>query len=787
MGEPAETNTNSAAGASSDAACALSDAGASPRPPGDEAIAPGKSADADSRLKLLDATAGPLEIMVRGITCNGCCRRIETSVAALPGVLESHLNYTTHLLTVRLDPATADQEDVLEALTALGFEGLVRPKDRPVRSDYQARRGLLIRFAVSAALMMQIMALTMALYFGDALGIEPEFERLFTFAAAGLTLPVLVVGSSVFFRGALASLRGHRISMDVTVSLAILVAFGASIAALVGLTEHIYFDAVAMFTVFLLGARFVEADQRVRAIDTLERLIFEHPVVAHREQAGDTRESLLLEDVPADALKPGDRVRVREGEVLPADGRVIEGEASIDESLLTGESEPVHKSPGAAVIGGTLNMQGSLRVEVVRGVADGTFARVRQAAEALQAERPPIRQWADRIAGWFLGGILIIAAVMLTVGVMNGTPGWIERVVAVLIVTCPCALSLATPAALTSTAVALSRRGIIVRRLSALEFLTRATHVAFDKTGTLTTGHLSLVEVNLSPAAMSAGLDREWVLNVAAGLEQGASHPVARAISGAATCPVRAAFVELHPGLGVSGTVAGRRLRLGSGAWIGSESGGKGVRVLLAEGDTVLADLAFADPIRAASPEVVSSLRNQGIAALIISGDRRENAEDVATAVGIAQVAGGVSPTGKAEALARMTAGAGVSPVVVAVGDGVNDAPMFGCADVSVALGGHAALASEVADLTITGAQLERLPELFAIARRMRRVLTQNFSWAIGYNVLAVPAAAMGWVPPWLAAVGMTASSMLVTLNAARIPRGVKMQHETPMADAGVR
>lgn len=713
-----------------------------------------------------------LEIMVRGITCNGCCRRIETAIGALPGVIEGHLNYTTHLLTVRLDAAITESDAVLGALARLGFEGLVRPKDRPLRRDHGERRGLLIRFSVSAALMMQIMALTMALYFGDALGIDPEFERLFTWVAAALTLPVMAVGSSVFFRGAIASLAGRRISMDVTVSLAILVAFTASVAALFGLTAHIYFDAVAMFTVFLLGARFVEADQRVHAIDTLERLIFEHPVVAHRERREDGDASAALEDVPAEALKPGDWVRVREGEVLPADGRVLEGEASVDESLLTGESQPVHKSPGAAVIGGTLNMQGSLRVEVARTVVDGTFARVRQAAESLQAERPPIRQWADRIAGWFLGGILVIAGTMVGVGLVGGNPDWIERVVSVLIVTCPCALSLATPAALTSTAVALSRRGIIVRRLSALEFLTRATHVAFDKTGTLTTGHLSLAEVNLTPAAEDAAMDRSWVLNAAAGLEAGASHPVARAIRALAEAPLASEKVQLHPGLGVSGCVSGRHLRLGSGAWIGAGHTGTGVRVMLADGDTILAELAFHDPVREAAAEVVAGLQAQGITPLIISGDRPENAQAVARAVGITEVAAGISPTGKAERLAAMTASGHRKSVVVAVGDGVNDAPMFGSADVSVALGGHAALASEVADLTITGAQLERLPELFTLARRMRRVLLQNFTWAIAYNVLAVPAAAMGWVPPWLAAVGMTASSMLVTLNAARIPRG---------------
>lgn len=723
------------------------------------------------------------QIIVRGITCNGCCRRIETAISALPGVMDSHLNYSTHVLSVTLDAQRAAPQDVLAALQGLGFEGLVRPNDRPVRSDVRARRGLLIRFAVSAALMAQIMMLSMALYFSASLGIDPAFERLFEWGSAALTVPVLAVGSSVFFRGALASLRGRRISMDVTVSLAMLVAFFASLAALAGVTEHIYFDAVAMFTVFLLGARFVETDQRVKAVDTLERLVFEHPVTAHRERSD---EAAPLEDVAADRLHPGDRVRVREGEVLPADGVVLEGAASIDESLLTGESQPVQKGPGAAVIGGTLNLEGSLRVEVRRAVSDGTFARVRQAAEALQAERPPIRQWADRVAGWFLGVILLLAGSMAGLGQVLSWDDWLDRVIAVLIVTCPCALSLATPAALTATAVALSARGVIVRRLSALEFLTQATHVAFDKTGTLTSGRLSLAGMTLSAHAAAQGLDKTAVCNAAAALEEGANHPVAQALRLASTRPQKAHFVEMHPGLGVSGTIDGKRLRLGSHAWIdaapleplsegvGASVRAPGISVLLADDQGVLAEFSFSDPVRPESAAVVDALRAQHIEPLIISGDRQQNASAVAAEVGIARAVGGVSPTGKAECLAelvRQNGDGAAETLVVAVGDGVNDAPMFGCADVSVALGGHAALASEIADLTITGARLDRLPELFSIARRMRRVLHQNFAWAIGYNLLAVPVAAMGWVPPWLAALGMTASSMLVTLNAARIRR----------------
>lgn len=736
------------------------------------------------------------QIIVRGITCNGCCRRIEAEIGALRGVLEVNLNYTTHVLSVAIDTDEAAPRDVLQTLEALGFEGMLRPQDRPVRADQRERRGLLVRFAVSAALMVQIMMLTMALYFSASLGIEPAFEQLFEWGAAALTLPVLVVGSSVFFRGAAVSLRGGRVSMDVTVSLAMLVAFVASVSALFGLTEHIYFDALAMFTVFLLGARFIETDQRVNAIDTLERLVFEHPVTAHRECG---EQGARLEDLAADQLRPGDRVRVREGEVLPADGVVLDGTASVDESLLTGESQPVYKTAGAAVIGGTLNLQGSLRVEVRKAVCDGTFARVRKAAEALQAERPPIRQWADRVAGWFLFCILILAGLLAALGLGLSWDNWLDRVIAVLIVTCPCALSLATPAALTATAVALSARGIIVRRLAALEFLTRATHVAFDKTGTLTSGQLALVAVTLSAHARTEGRTEPAILSAAAALEEGANHPVARALRRTAPEQIKAHCVELHPGLGVSGTVDGVRLRLGSQTFISGSAcqdmqtsaadteTEAGILVLLADDRGVLAELRFSDPVRAEARSVVAALRARSMVPLIISGDRQHNADAVGAAVGIERALGGVSPTGKADCLAAiLREDAPAKPLVVAVGDGVNDAPMFGCADVSVALGGHAALASEIADLTITGARLDRLPELFAIARRMRRVLYQNFAWAIGYNLVAVPAAALGWVPPWLAALGMTASSILVTLNAARIGRtGVRSGSESERRRGG--
>jgi len=708
------------------------------------------------------------EIMVEGISCNGCCRKIEKALSDLDGLTTMNLNYTTHLLSIGWDPHVTSVDRVLKAIESLGFEPLVRPTGQRLSADHGLRRALLVKFGVSAALGMQIMTLSLALYFGDAWGIEPEFERFFEWCAFALTLPILAVGSSVFFAGAVRDLTARRIGMDVTVSLAIVLAFAASVAGLAGLAQHIYFDAVAMFTVFLLGARFIETDQRVRAIDTLERLAFEHPVVAHR-----LTETGTVEDVRASALGVGDRIVVREGEIVPADGIVRTGTASLDESLLTGESTPVPKGPRDAVIGGTLTLDGVLEVDVARTVDDGTFAMVRRAAETLQAERPPIRAFADRVAAWFLTGILTLAVALTALGLATGDPDWLTKVIAVLIVTCPCALSLATPAALTATAVALSKRGIVVRRFAALERLTAATHVAFDKTGTLTTGALELERVE----ALRDGLEPAAALDLAAGLEQGTNHPVARAFARAAARPASCTDLEVLPGRGVAGRIGDVDYRLGSLAWLepgadGHAEPARGMTIVLADSAGPVARFRFSDPLRAEAPDVVARLtREFALTPSIISGDQAPNVEGVAREAGIALTAAGVSPAGKTEALERMLTGGDekTAPVVVAVGDGVNDAPMFGRADVAVAMGGHAALASEIADMTVVGAHLERLPEVFRIARRMRRVLTQNFVWAIGYNVTAIPAAALGFVPPWLAAIGMTASSVLVTLNAARI------------------
>lgn len=705
-------------------------------------------------------------MLIEGISCNGCCRKIEAALAKVPGLASAELNYATHLLRVSWRAGDSSLAAVTGAIEALGFEALVRPAGGRLSPDHGRRRSLLVRLGVSAALAMQIMALSLALYFGDALGIEPRFARFFEWCAFALTLPLLAFGSSTFFAGALRDLSARRVGMDVTVSLAIGLAFAASVAGVVGFTEHIYFDAVAMFTVFLLAARFIETDQRVRAIDTLERLAFEHPVIAHRlSEAGS------LEDIAAPNVAVGDRLLVREGEIVPADGVVVSGAASLDESLLTGESTPVAKAIRDAVIGGTVNLDGVLEIRVSRTVADGTFAMVRRAAETLQAERPPIRRWADRVAAWFLTGILVLAAALTALGLTAGDPDWLSKVIAVLIVTCPCALSLATPAALTATAVALSRRGILVRRFAALERLTAATHLAFDKTGTLTTGALELAEV----VPLRASFTAAEALNLAAGLEQGTNHPVARAFLKVADQPVACTGLTVVPGCGVRGRADGVDYRLGSPGWVGDGDSEaprrRGMTIVLADARGPIARFRFGDPLRDEAPTVVAALaRRFGITPMIVSGDQAGNVAGVAEEAGIALTAAGVSPEGKTVAVDEMAGTtAGAESVVVAVGDGVNDAPMFGRADVAVAMGGHAALASEIADMTIVGADLSRLPDVFAIAHRMRRVLAQNFVWAIGYNVTAIPAAALGYVPPWAAAIGMTASSVLVTLNAARI------------------
>jgi len=704
-------------------------------------------------------------LLLEGLRCAACGWLIEHLLGGEPGVREVSVNPATARAIVAWDGGRTGLAHLLSRLDRLGYRPHPLTPGERVPAALQERRAALRRLAVAGLGMMQVMMYAVGLYAGAIhSGMDPAIETLLRWVSALVATPVALYAGSPFFRGAWRDLRARRPGMDVPVALAVGGAYLASLWHVISGAGEVYFDSVTMFVFFLTLARFLElgARQRAgRASTALGRLL---PATALRLGAdGEAR-------VPLAALQLGDRLRVRPGEAVPADGRIVAGHSHVDESLLTGEPLAQPRGPGDEVVGGSSNVSAALEITVSRTGADTVLSAVMRLLERAQAERPRAARLADRIARHFV--LAVLAAAGLTAAVWwQIDPGRaFEVTLAVLVITCPCALSLATPSALVVASSGLARHGLLVARADAVERLAAVRQLVFDKTGTLTRGRISVTGVSALadlPAARCRAL--------AAALEAEAGHPLARAFDGEARAP-GVTGIESVPGAGVEGCWEGARLRLGRPDWVAALCGdppppadadGAATRVLLGSEAGLLAVFELHDEARPEAREAVAALQAAGLRLTVASGDARGPVSRVAERLGITDWHAGLTPADKV-ALLRRRRGHGA---VAMVGDGVNDAPVLAGADVSIAMGGGAAMAHASADLLLVGEHLGGLAPAVALARRARRIIGQNLAWAAGYNTLALPLAALGQVPPWAAAIGMSASSVLVVLNATRLAR----------------
>ncbi len=517
-----------------------------------------------------------------------------------------------------------------------------------------------------------------------------------------------------------------------------------------------WFDAAVMFVLFLLAARFLELMARRQASARLDTLARAQPALAWRLT------DIGREQVPVATLAVGDRVLVGAGEVVPADGELLQAAASVDESLLTGESTPVPKSPGDLLYAGSLCRESAATIRVLRTGSDTRLSQLARTVERAQSQRPRIARLADTVATRFVTALFLVAAAVYAWWLGADSTRAFEIALAVLIVSCPCALALAVPAALASAHGALSRRGVLVLGADALDRLADADVVLLDKTGTLTRG-----EPQLLAAVACDGGDAEPWRRIAAALEHGARHPFAAAFDPTGVTPADA--VRVVAGQGIEGEVQGKRWRLGQAGFAGT--GTDDGALWLGDGQDAVARFELADGLRPEAADTVAALRRAGLAPRIASGDGARAVAEVASALGIDEFASRQSPEDKLATMRRLQS---AGHRVLAVGDGINDAPLLAGADVSIAMAAGAPLAQRAADLVLTGASLARIPEAITIARRTRTIIRQNLGWALAYNLLALPFAAMGLVTPGLAALGMAASSLLVTANALRLGRDTR-------------
>jgi len=714
-------------------------------------------------------------LILEGITCAACVWLNERHLSRLPGVLGVQVNYATHRMRVRWDARQLKLSDILAAVARIGY--LAHPYD-PGRSQQlleRERKTMLRRLGLAGVMAAQTMVLAEALYLGSDTGAASEFAGFFYWVSLLLTLPVLAYSATPFFKNAWNDVAHGRAGMDVPVTLGILGAFGASLWTTVTGEGAVYYDSVTMFVFLLLGGRYFELRARARAAEAAEALVRAAPATATRLATDGSEATVAVAELAA-----GDMVRVRPGETVPADGEVLDGRSSVDESLLTGESLPRAKQPGSRVVGGAINVESPLTVRLTRVGADTVLAAILRLLDRAQAEKPRLAQLADRAAAGFTGGLLVVAALTALYWWRHDPALWLPITVAVLVITCPCALSLATPTALSAAIGSLTRRGLLVTRGHALETLARATHVVFDKTGTLTAGKLRLLDTR----ALTA-LPAEECLRLAAALEAHSEHPLARALRAATPGPLPAADdVRNTPGAGLQGVIGGETYYVGTPAFVRQQAGvapdaapvealGAGGATLawLARRDELLAGFAFGDTLRPEARALVAALAARGRRVLLLTGDHAPAARRVATALGIDEVAWELSPADK---LARVQALQVRGAVVAVVGDGVNDAPVLAGASVSVAVGGAADVAAASADAILLAPRLDTLHAGLVTAERTLRVVRQNLAWALAYNLVAVPLAVMGYVTPWVAALGMSASSALVVANSLRLLRAGK-------------
>jgi Cu2+-exporting ATPase len=708
-------------------------------------------------------------LILENIVCAACIWLNERHIAGLPGVLSVEINYATRRARVRWDNSRIQLSAILKAVSDIGY--IAHPFD-PGRSDdihKRERNTAIKRLAIAGLGMMQVMMYALPAY--TATDMTNDIRLLMRWASLILTIPVVLYSAWPFFIGAWRDLKRRMLGMDVPVALGVGTAFVASVYSTFSGEGEVYYDSVTMFIFLLLTGRFLEMNARRRAGAAVEELVKLIPAVTTRLPDWPARNE---EQVPVARLTVGDHVLVRPGETLPADGVVVEGDSAVSEAMLTGESLPVSKSAHAHVVGGSLNQASPLVVRVDRLGADTRLASIVRLLDRAQSEKPRIGKLADRAAAWFVGLLLVITFFVGLAWSFVDPSRTLWIVVSVLVVTCPCALGLATPAALTTATGRLTRLGLLTTRGHALETLARATDLVFDKTGTLTHGRLSVRRV-----VPLGGRSAEDVSRIAATLEAGSEHPIARAlrqdrpegVSEAADAPVSASGIRNTPGRGVEGTIDGQTYRLGSPRYAADgetppKSDGAESWVALAQGSETVAWFALADTLRADAPAALVALQELGVRLHLLSGDAEPAVKAVAQQLGIAEWHAGALPEDK---LAYVKALQQQGRIVAMVGDGINDAPVLAGAQVSIAMGEGADVAQAAADMVMLGSRLATLAEGVALARKTQQIIRQNLGWALGYNLVAIPAAALGYVTPWLAGIGMSVSSLLVVLNALRL------------------
>ncbi|MDY0206415.1 MAG: heavy metal translocating P-type ATPase [Pseudomonas sp.] len=701
------------------------------------------------------------KLLIEGITCAACGWLIEKHLKQLPGVIDTSLNLSNHRLSIQWDTEQIVLSELLKTIRHIGYAAHPWQPDTVSQQMQIDNRRALRKLGVAGLLWMQVMMASMATWPEFNLDLSEGMDRLLRWVSLILTTPIVFYCSSEFFHGALRDLRTRHLTMDVSVSLAIAGAYAAGIWSTLTGQGDLYFDAAGMFALFLLSGRYLERRARERTSAATSQLVNLLPASCLRLNADGSSERILLSE-----LRKGDQLLVPPGSLIPADGRIASGTSSIDESLLTGEYLPLAKKPGDTVVAGTLNIEGPLTIDVLALGEETQLSAIVRLLERAQSLKPRLAELADTVAQWFLISVLLIAAVvgLIWLQIDSSRAFWI--VLSLLVATCPCALSLATPTALTAATGSLHKLGLLITKSHVLESFQKVDTVIFDKTGTLTEGKLTLKQVSLL-----AQLNETQCLELAAALESHSEHPIARAFGRTTTT---AQDVQSAPGLGLEGWVNGQQLRIGRPDYVSALGdyptpempNQAGQWLLLGDSQHALAWFALDDKLREDAPALLETCRARGWQVLLLSGDSSPMVQQIAEQLQITDARGSLTPDDKLQVLKELHS---QGRHVLMLGDGVNDVPVLAAADISIAMGSASDLAKTTADAILLSNSLSSLVSALAVAKKTRRVIIENLAWATLYNGLVIPFAAVGWVTPGWAAFGMSISSLLVVLNALRL------------------
>lgn len=708
-----------------------------------------------------------LSISLIGLTCAACVWLIEKYLLDQLGVNKVDISQVSQRATIEFNEELTKPSEIMAAISSLGYQATLDRGTQRAALVKQEQKKSLMRLGVAAIGMMQVGMYAIALHAGSMQGIGEMERDLMRHAALIISTLVVFYSAKPFFQAAWSAIKHRSLVMDVPVSIAILTAYSASLWSTFSGEGEVYFDSVTMFTFFLLLSRFLESQARSKLdIQPVQSLIPDTAVLCD----GNGQQ---IAEVATSQLSISDLVLVQPGTAVPADMRVISGKGEVDESILSGEFKPVSREQGEELVAGSLNGEGRFVGEVIRLNQESSLATVDRLYEEALQQRSASEQLADRLAVWFIAFVLGAAFVTYVIWLSLAPEKAFWVTLSVLVVSCPCALSLATPTSVTAAIFSLRKAGVLIRHSSVLEQLNRATDLVFDKTGTLTEGRAKMVGIEVF-----GSLSEEACTSIAAALETHSSHPFAKAFSQYSSEPTKLVQGEVCPGQGVQGYIEeeGQKVRVrignadfaGLGRETGVQPGEENIPLYLSSADELLAIFYLEDPIRSSAHDAVADLTARGIELHLLSGDPSGQTERVASTLGISRWHNKYSAENKLSYIQNLQK---QGRTVVFVGDGINDVPAMGGADISLVVAQATDLVQARASIGLVVSDLRLISQLLDQCARLSRVLRQNITWAIAYNFSAMPAAAMGLVAPWLAAIGMSFSSVLVVLNALRLKK----------------